>query len=71
VDLREVLALAELRDSLPGKLVALGLQPARVHMFSGLSPEVEARMDRLLSAVIDRLERWGHPAARLERLASA
>jgi hydrogenase maturation protease len=65
VDLREVLALAELRDCLPGKLVAIGLQPGRIEMFSGLSPQVEARMDRLLSAVIERLERWGHPAVPL------
>lgn len=71
VDLREVLALAELRGCLPGKLVAMGLQPARIEMFAGLSPELEVRLDRLLSAVIERLERWGHPAARLERLASA
>ena len=65
VDLREVLALAELRDRLPGKLVAIGLQPGRIEMFSGLSPEVEVSMDRLLSAVIKRLERWGHPAVPL------
>ena len=43
----------------------MGLQPARIEMFSGLSPEVEARLDRLLSAVIERLERWGHPLLRL------
>jgi hydrogenase maturation protease len=71
VDLREVLALAELRGSLPQKLVAMGLQPARVEMFSGLSPELECRMDRLLAAVIERLERWGHPAKRVEPLTSA
>jgi hydrogenase maturation protease len=71
VDLREVLALAELRGSLPQKLVAMGLQPARVEMFSGLSPELECRMDRLLAAVIERLERWGHPAKQVEPLTSA
>jgi hydrogenase maturation protease len=71
VDLREVLALAELRDRLPTKLVALGLQPARIEMFSGLSPEVERHIDLLLSAVIERLERWGHPASGWKRLASA
>jgi hydrogenase maturation protease len=71
VDLREVLALAELRGSLPRKLVAMGLQPARVEMFSGLSPELECRMDQLLAAVIERLERWGHPAKQVEPLTSA
>jgi len=49
----------------------MGLQPARVEMFSGLSPELECRMDGLLAAVIERLERWGHVARRLEPLTSA
>lgn len=71
VDLREVLALAELRGFLPARLVAMGLQPVRVEMFSGLSPELECRLDELLAAVIERLEWWGHIGTRLERLASA
>lgn len=71
VDLREVLALAELRGCLPARLVAMGLQPVRIEMISGLSPEVESGMDRLLSAVVEQLARWGHPVARSERLASA
>jgi hydrogenase maturation protease len=71
IDLREILALAELRGGLPAKLVAMGLQPARVEMFSGLSPGVECRMDQLLAAVIQRLERWGHVAKALEPVANA
>jgi hydrogenase maturation protease len=71
IDLREVLALAELRGGLPAKLVAMGLQPARVEMLSGLSPGVECRMDRLLTAVIERLERWGHVAKPLNSVANA
>jgi hydrogenase maturation protease len=71
IDLREVLALAELRGGLPAKLVAMGLQPARVEMFSGLSPGVESGMDRLLAAVMERLERWGHVAKPLEPVANA
>jgi len=71
IDLREVLALAELRGGLPAKLVAMGLQPARVEMFSGLSPGVESAMDGLLAAVMERLERWGHVAKRLEPVANA
>ena len=71
IDLREVLALAELRGGLPAKLVAMGLQPARVEMFSGLSPGVESGMDGLLAAVMERLERWGHVAKRLEPVANA
>jgi hydrogenase maturation protease len=71
IDLREVLALAELRRGLPARLVAMGLQPARVEMFDGLSPEVECRMDELLAAVVGRLAQWGHIARRLEPLARA
>jgi hydrogenase maturation protease len=71
IDLREVLALAELRGRLPVKLVAMGLQPIRVEMFSGLSPELECSMDQLLTAVVERLRHWGYPATRLERLARA
>jgi hydrogenase maturation protease len=71
VDLREVLALAELRGALPEKLVAMGLQPARVEMFAGLSPELERRMERLLAAVAERLEQWGHVVKRSEPLTCA
>lgn len=71
VDLREVLALAELRGGLPERLVVMGLQPARVEMFSGLSPELAGRMDHLLAAVIERLERWGHVARPLEPVTRA
>lgn len=71
IDLREVLALAELRRGLPARLVAMGLQPARVEMFDGLSPEVACRMDELLTAVAGRLAQWGHVARQLEPLARA
>ena len=71
IGLTEVLALAELRCSLPARLVAVGLQPARVEMFSGLSPEVEAQMDELLASVVERLKRWGYVTRRLETLTSA
>jgi hydrogenase maturation protease len=67
----DALALAELRGSLPPKLVAIGLQPARVEMLSGLSPAVEAGMDRLLELVVARLEQWGHLVSRLEPVSNA
>jgi hydrogenase maturation protease len=60
IGLSEVLALAELRGNLPARLVAIGLQPARVEMFSGLSPELESELDQLLAAVEQRLIEWGH-----------
>jgi hydrogenase maturation protease len=71
VDLREVLALAELRGTLPSDLVAMGLQPGRLEMSSGLSSEVERRLDELLAVVVTRLERWGCACRRLEAALSA
>ena len=71
IDLREVLALAELRGRLPSDLVAIGLQPGRVEMASGLSTEVDSRLDDVLTAVVERLERWGYACTPLEPVAHA
>jgi hydrogenase maturation protease len=60
VDLKEVLALAELRGTLPEELVAIGLQPGRLEMSWGLSPELECRLDELVSAAVARLAAWGY-----------
>jgi hydrogenase maturation protease len=59
IDLREVLALAELRGTLPGNLIALGIQPARVEMSTTLSPVVEARLDQLVHMTAEILIQWG------------
>jgi hydrogenase maturation protease len=67
IDLREVLALAEFRGTLPEEAVAIGLQPERIEMSTELSPSVAARVDDLVSAVVARLHQWGHevrPAGR-------
>jgi hydrogenase maturation protease len=61
VDLREVLALADLRGRLPRELVAIGVQPGAVTLAPGLSPEVDAGLEAMLLAVAARLEAWGHP----------
>jgi hydrogenase maturation protease len=58
VDLRDVLALAELRGHLPEQTVALGLQPERVEMSCDLSDSVETRLDDLVAAVTQRLAVW-------------
>lgn len=71
IDLREVLALAELRGTLPSDLVAIGLQPGRLEMASALSSEVESRLNDLLTAVVERLERWGCVCNPLEPAANA
>jgi hydrogenase maturation protease len=60
IDLREVLALAELRGALPLDLVALGIEPARVEMGVPLSAPVEAAMPKLVDLALDRLEQAGH-----------
>lgn len=60
VDLRDVLAVAELRGTLPDQTVALGLQPERVEMGFGLSPTLAERLDGLVAAAVRQLEVWGH-----------
>lgn len=67
IDLREVLALAEFRGKLPADTVAIGLQPERVEMSSELSATLEAHLDELVQAVVDRLAVWGHAARRRGR----
>jgi hydrogenase maturation protease len=61
VDLRDVLALAELRGTLPRDTVAIGLQPAAVTLSSELSDVVRLQLDDLVTAVTRRLAEWGHP----------
>lgn len=64
VDLREILALAELRGTLPGQIVALGIQPARVEMSTTLSPVVEEKLEALVRLGVETLEQWGVPVCR-------
>jgi hydrogenase maturation protease len=60
VDLRDVLAAAEFRGTLPRETVAIGVQPGSVSMGLELTPEVEAGIDAAVDAVIARLRTWGH-----------
>lgn len=60
IDLREVLALAEFRGTLPAETVAIGVQPERIEMSTELSPSVAGRVPDLVNAVVARLELWGH-----------
>ena len=66
IDVKEVLALAELRGTLPRELVAVGLQPESVEMRASLSPVLASRLGDLVACVIDRLEEWGYVASELE-----
>ena len=67
LDMREVLAAAELRGTLPDDTVAVGVQPGRVEMGVSLSPEVEAALVRLVEAAVRKLESWGHAVIPHER----
>ena len=62
IELREVLALAELRSTLPEETLALGLQPGRIEMSERLSPEVEGRLAEVVERCVERLRAWGHRA---------
>ncbi len=70
IDLREVLALAEWRETLPARVVALGIEPERVEMTCALSAAVEAGLDGLVARVVDRLQATGHPCPRREAVAA-
>lgn len=59
IDLREVLALAELRGTFPSQVVALGIQPERVEMSTVFSPVVAARLDQLVHLAAEILYDWG------------
>lgn len=60
LDMREVLAVAELRGSLPRDTVAVGVQPGRVEMGLVLSGEVSAKLDRMVDLAVGKLAEWGH-----------
>lgn len=67
VDLREVLAVLELRDTMPATMLCLGLEPASVELHDGLSPEVAERLDGLVDAAALQLRSWGHVLERVRR----
>lgn len=67
IDLREVLAVGELRGTIPRRLAAVGIQPARVEMGAKLSPEAAGGLDRMVAAAAARLGAWGfEPTPRRE-----
>jgi hydrogenase maturation protease len=62
IDLKEVLAVAELRGTLPAETVAMGLQPERVELSVELTAVVQDGIPSLLARIIEQLEAWGHRA---------
>jgi hydrogenase maturation protease len=69
VDLKEVLALAEFRGTLPHRTVAIGAEPGAVELSLELSPALREAEEAVVLAVVARLERWGHGCRR--RVATA
>jgi hydrogenase maturation protease len=59
IDLRETLAVAELRGHLPARTVAIGVQPLSLETRIGLSPLVQSRVEEAAALVVLRLRRWG------------
>jgi hydrogenase maturation protease len=62
IDMKEVLAVAELRGTLPDQTVAIGIQPDRIELSTELSPVVRDSVESLVAHIIRRLEQWGHQA---------
>ena len=60
VDMRDALAVAELRGRLPNDIVAIGIQPAVIDLGVELSAPVAAKLDALVRVVVKQLENWGH-----------
>lgn len=60
IDLREVLALAELRGRLPATLAVIGVEPERIDLGAGLSPAVASAIDGMVDLSLDLLREFGH-----------
>ena len=71
VDLKEVLALAEFRGTLPSRTVAIGAEPAEVELSLELTPALQEAAEAVVLAVVARLERWGHGCRRRAATADA
>jgi hydrogenase maturation protease len=64
IDLKEVLALAELRGTLPDITVAIGAEPDTVTFSTELSPALADAVQSVTLVVVARLAGWGHHCRR-------
>ncbi|GAB1342702.1 HyaD/HybD family hydrogenase maturation endopeptidase [Gemmatimonas sp.] len=64
INLHELFALAELRGTMPGMVVALGVQPQLVDWEVGLTVPVAAAIDRLADAAAMELRALGYAVER-------
>ena len=60
----DVLAAAQLTDAMPGRLTLFGIEPKELEVGIGLSPEVEAAMEKTIRAVVDQLRHFGYEVQR-------
>ncbi|HIJ87848.1 MAG TPA: HyaD/HybD family hydrogenase maturation endopeptidase [Desulfuromonadales bacterium] len=57
--LKDLLAVSELMGHSPQEMVLIGVQPGSIEMEIGLTPEVEAQVDTLVTNVLTELKNWG------------
>lgn len=57
--LKDLLAVSELMGHSPKEMVLIGVQPGSIKMEIGLTAEVEAQLETLVSNVLDELVGWG------------
>ena len=60
----DVLAAAQLTDIMPKHLTLYGNEPKQLDVGIGLSPEVEAGMEKTIRAVVDQLRHLGYEVKR-------
>lgn len=63
--LKDLLAVSELMGHLPKEMVLIGVQPGSIEMEIGLTVEVEAKLDTLISNVLTELANWGVAVTRV------
>lgn len=64
IDLREVLAVAEFRGTLPPEMVAVGLEPHTFELGDPMTPAVADNIDHVVEMAVDQLRAWGHRCSR-------
>ena len=57
--LKDLLAVSELMGHSPKEMVLIGVQPGSIEMEIGLTPEVQAQFETLISSVLTELAHWG------------
>jgi len=56
----DVLAAAQLTEIMPKHLTLYGIEPKQMEVGIGLTPEVQAGMEKIICAVVDQLRHYGY-----------